>query len=33
MTGMSMYGKISTGMVWIAAPPRMAMKNAMTTKV
>ena len=28
-----MYGKMSTGMVTMAAPPRMAMSIATTTKV
>ena len=32
-TGMSMYGKMSVGMVAIAAPPRMAIRIAITTKV
>jgi hypothetical protein len=32
-TGMSMYGKMSTGIVIIAATPRMAMSIATTTKV
>ena len=32
-TGISIYGKISTGMVTMAVPPRMAMSTAMTTKV
>ena len=31
--GMSMYGKMSTGMVAIDRPPRMAISRAMTTNV
>ena len=31
--GISMYGKISTGMVAMATPPRMAISTAITTKV
>src|SRR5690242_19266912 len=30
---MSIYGKISTGMLTMEAPPRMAMRMAITTKV
>src|SRR5262245_27458031 len=32
-TGMSMYGKMSTGVVAIATPPRMAIRTAATTNV
>ena len=32
-TGMSMYGKMSTGMVIMAPTPRMAIRSATTTKV
>ncbi len=32
-TGRSMYGKMSTGIVAMAVPPRIAMSSAMTTKV
>ena len=32
-TGMSIYGKMSTGMLMIALAPRMAISTAITTKV
>jgi len=31
--GMSIYGNISTGMLAIATPPRMAIRTAITTNV
>jgi hypothetical protein len=31
--GISMYGKMSTGMVTMAALPRIAIRTAITTKV